>query len=90
MSGISSIYFRDEEKYLSEVEESEKIYKEIIAPYKGRLEIWYSQNENLKKYFLTIITTIIAILSDDQDILFKIFPNLPTPDKSLTLAKENE
>ena len=90
LSGIGSIYFRDEEKYLIEVEESEKIYKEIIAPYKGRLEIWYSQNENLKNYFLAIITTIIAILSDDQDILFKIFPNLPTPDKSLTLAKENE
>ena len=90
MSGIGSIYFRDEEKYLTEVEESEKIYKEIIAPYKGRLEIWYSQNENLKNYFLAIFTTIIAILIGNQDILFKIFPNLPTPDKSLTLTKENE
>ena len=57
---------------------------------KEGLKYGIHKNENLKNYFLAIITTIIAILSDDQDILFKIFPNLPTPDKSLTLAKENE
>ena len=51
LSGIGSIYFRNEEDYLTTSEDPEEIYKNIIAPYKGKLEIWYSENVNLKLFF---------------------------------------
>ena len=90
LSGIGSIYFRNEEDYLTTSEDPEEIYKNIIAPYKGKLEIWYSENVNLKNYFLAIFTTIIAIIFNNQNIVFKIFPNLPIPNDDLTFTEKDE
>ena len=90
LSGIGSIYFRNEEDYLTTSGDPEEIYKNVIAPYKGKLEIWYSKNANLKNYFLAIFTTIIAIIFNDQNIIFKIFPYLPRPNHELTFTEKNE
>ncbi len=90
LSGIGSIYFRNEEDYLTTSEDPEEIYKNIIAPYKGKLEIWYSENVNLKNYLLAIFATIIAIIFNNQNIIFKIFPNLPIPNDDLTFTEKDE
>tara|TARA_B100000989_G_scaffold151108_1_gene112665 strand:- start:989 stop:1663 length:675 start_codon:yes stop_codon:yes gene_type:complete len=83
LSGIGSIFFKNEENYLNGQENSEKIYKNYISPYKGKLEIWYSDNINLKNYFFIIFTTIITLLIKKDNLIFKIFPDLPHPDESL-------
>ena len=45
LTGIGSIVFRDEERILTESKLSpHKCYKEIILPYKGKLEMWYQNN----------------------------------------------
>ncbi len=59
LTGIGSIVFRDEERLISEVcdEDPHEFYKRIIAPYKGKLEMWYQNNRSflidLKLIFLT-------------------------------------
>jgi hypothetical protein len=62
-----------------------EIYDEIIAPYKGDLEIWYTENNNLLNYFVLIISTIVAVIFGTTKFLNYLFPNLPVPSKQ---AKE--
>ena len=45
ITGIGSIIFRNEDKILSHSSISPSVlYKELIAPYKGQLELWYLEN----------------------------------------------
>lgn len=59
ITGVGSIIFRDEESFLSSSSEDPHVfYTRIIAPYKGKLEIWYQDNQSifldLKIIFLTV------------------------------------
>lgn len=60
LTGIGSVVFRDEEKLISSngTKNPHKYYKEVIAPYKGQLEMWYIENKSfivdLKLIFLTL------------------------------------
>ena len=45
ITGIGSIVFRDEEKWISAYNGDKHVfYKKYIAPYKGELELWYQKN----------------------------------------------
>lgn len=79
LSGIGSIFFRDEEKYLDGKVNPVEFYKNIIAPYKAELEVWYVNNRNLKLYFLLIILTIYTVFFNNKKYIFYLFENLPTP-----------
>ena len=48
LTGIGSIIFRDEESLISAIknEDPHDFYKRIIAPYKGKLEMWYQENKS--------------------------------------------
>ncbi|HIM94209.1 MAG TPA: sugar transferase, partial [Campylobacterales bacterium] len=43
LSGIGSIFFRDEEEMMerANVEDKKRFYIESISPYKGKIEAWY-------------------------------------------------
>lgn len=78
ITGIGSIIFRDEEKYLSAPGVNPKeIYKEKIAPYKGALEIWYQNNASLWLDTKLILLTVWVILSPETDLPHKWFRDLP-------------
>jgi len=80
LTGIGSIVFRDEEKFLSGHDDPNEFYREIIIPYKSSLEIWYVQNRSLIIYFKVILATALAILfpsKDWQDFFFKGLPKPP-------------
>jgi lipopolysaccharide/colanic/teichoic acid biosynthesis glycosyltransferase len=47
LSGLGPIVFRDEENILAEKEESVEFYDNIIAPYKGKVEAWYVENQTI-------------------------------------------
>jgi lipopolysaccharide/colanic/teichoic acid biosynthesis glycosyltransferase len=79
LSGVGSIFFRDEEEYLNGKRDPVKFYKEIITTYKAELEIWYVKNKNLKLYFLLIFLTIYIIFLNKKNCIFYIFKNLPNP-----------
>ena len=48
LTGIGSIIFRDEESIISSVRELDPhdYYENVIAPYKGEIEIWYQNNQS--------------------------------------------
>ena len=84
MTGIGSIFFRDEEKIISDSKMNpEECYNKIVAPYKGALEKWY----NLKKSFLLDLTLIFLtagiILFPSLDLTSIIFKDLPKFEVSL-------
>ena len=79
LSGIGSIVFRDEEKLINNPLVAKEVYHNEIAPYKGTLEMWYSENNNLTTYFKLIFLTILVIITSDSKVVWKLLPNLPEP-----------
>ncbi len=78
ITGIGSIVFRDEEKIISDSELSPReCYVQLIAPYKGELEIWYQKNRSLYTDFMIIFLTAWAILFSKSELHFKVFKDLP-------------
>ena len=78
LSGLGSIYFRNEEELLDSSVNAIDYYVEVIAPAKANLEVWFSQNNTLQNYFKLIIATVIIILFPRVDILKLFFKDLPT------------
>lgn len=86
LTSIGSIIFRDEETIMSQSEMGyEESYKNLIAPYKGELELWYVKNKSLSLYFVLIFLTIWVVLSPKSLIAWKLFKDLPEPPENLNL-----
>ena len=80
LTGLGSIVFRDEEKIISENYDKidpHKYYREIIAPYKGELEIYYQRNQSLLLDFKIVFMTAWVILFPESRLYVKWFKNLP-------------
>lgn len=82
LSGIGSIIFRDEEEIMHHAEDPITFYDQIISPYKGAVEQWYIEHQNLKTYFLLILTTVWVLLFPKSRIEWKLF-DLPAPPPEL-------
>jgi lipopolysaccharide/colanic/teichoic acid biosynthesis glycosyltransferase len=83
LSGVGSIIFRGEEDILSGANSSLDFYKNIIAPYKGELEIWFVKNYSLPTYFKAIIVTLVVVLLPSSRVAWKAFKGLPVPPAEL-------
>ena len=83
LSGIGSIFFRDEEDLLHEVANPTRFYDEVIAPYKGALEKWYVNNATLTNYFLVIFVTAWVVIFPKSRIAWNVFKGLPVPPAEL-------
>ena len=80
LTGIGSIVFRDEERYLDGHTDPKKFYREVIIPHKSNLELWYVANQSLTLYLLIIFATAWVIIFPKSTIaqtLFKDLPKLP-------------
>ena len=78
ITGVGSIIFRNEDKILSDPSVSPSIlYRELIAPYKGQLELWYLENQSFYVDFLLLILTVVAIFAPNNVLVYKVFPSLP-------------
>jgi lipopolysaccharide/colanic/teichoic acid biosynthesis glycosyltransferase len=78
ITGIGSIVFRDEEKIISESSLSPReVYEQLIAPYKGELELWYQKHLSLYTDVMIIFLTAWAIVFPHSDLHYKIFKDLP-------------
>ena len=64
LSGVGSIYFRNEEDFLTDKDMSEEFYKNYILPYKAELEIWFFHNKSIRTYFILIFITVFAIFTN--------------------------
>lgn len=80
LSGIGSIVFRDEESLLSVPgRDPERYYAEVIAPYKGELELWFIARRSLYLYLALIALTVWAIVWSKAVPYRSLLPDLPAP-----------
>lgn len=79
LSGIGSVVFRDEESIMEKSNMNYiECYKTRVAPYKGALECWYSNNQGLWTDFRIIFLTVWVILFSKSQLAYKLFKNLPS------------
>ncbi len=92
ITGIGSIIFRDEEKWISNSGIDPHEYdRKVIAPYKGELELWYQENMSFLTDAKLIFCTVWVILFPGSQMPYKIFAGLPGKPESLrTLNNENK
>ena len=78
LTGIGSIVFRDEETFVSAAKgDPHEYYQNMIAPYKGALEMWYQANCSLWTDLKIIFLTAWAIVFPKSEIIYKVFKDLP-------------
>ena len=77
LSGVGSIIFRNEEEIINSNNSPVRFYKDVISPYKGKLEKWYVENNNLVMYFSLIFITVLAVLFPKLNILRKVYKTIP-------------
>ena len=83
LTGIGSLIFRNEENMLTGQSNPNFFYDTTIMEYKGSLESWYSENQNIKYYFLIIILTFWSVIFPNTKIVWIFFPSIPKPSKKL-------
>ncbi len=80
LTGIGSIVFRDEEKIITENYDKKDphiYYKNVIAPYKGVLELYYQKNQSFILDLKIIFITAWVIIFPKSKIYNKLLDNLP-------------
>ena len=82
LTGIGSIIFRDEESIISAIkdEDPHEFYKRVIAPYKGKLEMWYQKKRTFLLDLQLIFLTAWVILLPNSKLYEKWFKDLPVCD----------
>ncbi len=83
LTGIGSIVFRDEERYLADRDEPMEFYREHIIPYKSDLELWFFENNTLSLYIKIILVTAWVIVFPSSKIVKRAFSSIPDLPKSL-------
>lgn len=79
ITGIGSVIFRDEEKYLSRPDiDPISCYETQIAPYKGALELWYQEHASLAVDFRIIFLTAWVIIFPESELPYRWFRDLPS------------
>ena len=77
LTGIGSIVFRDEERYLADRDDPMEFYREHIIPYKSDLELWFLENNTLWLYIKIIFVTAWAVVFPSTTIVDKAFDGIP-------------
>jgi len=83
LTGVGSIIFRDEEKFLEGKSNPQEFYEDCIIPYKNDLEIWFTQNSSLKTYFMIIFLTAWVIFFSSSRLPQKLLKGIPFPPTQL-------
>ena len=77
LTGVGSIIFRDEEKFLEGKSNPQEFYDDFIIPYKNDLEIWFTKNSSLKTYFMIIFLTAWVIFFSNSRLPYILLKGLP-------------
>ncbi len=78
ITGIGSVFFRDEESLISNSgRPPHEYYEQVIAPYKGALEMWYNAHQSFYTDFMIIFLTAWVIFFPKSKLMFTVFNNLP-------------
>lgn len=77
LTGIGSIIFRDEERFLDGRDDPVQFYDRHITPYKSELEVWFVQNNSLWLYIKIILITAWVVIRPSSTIVEKMFVGIP-------------
>ena len=77
LTGIGSIVFRDEERYLADRDEPMEFYRKHIIPYKSDLELWFVENNSLWLYVKIIFVTAWVVVFPSSTVMDKAFDGIP-------------
>ena len=79
LTGAGSIVYRDEEEIISSSDlPPAQCYRELIAPHKGELELWYQDHRSLLVDFQLLVLTLLAVfVPDTSSQLYRWFPAAP-------------
>ena len=69
ITDIASIVFSDEGEILSEHEDADKAYQQLIRPGKGALGLYYIKNQSFIFDIFLIFLTILAIISKQKALV---------------------
>ena len=83
LSGLGPIVFRDEETILSDGSKSVDFYDQVIAPYKGEVEAYYTDIIGIFSYFKIIFLTLWVVVFPKSNLVWKVFSSLPSPPAKL-------
>ena len=83
LTGVGSIIFRDEELYLTDIDDPIEFYRECIIPYKSEVEIWFVENNSLWLYAKVITITVWVVIFSKSNIADRAFSNLPRKPENL-------
>ena len=83
LTGIGSIVFRNEERYLADSDEPMEFYKKHIIPYKIDLELWFVENNSLWLYIKIIFVTAWVVVFPSSTIVDRAFDGIPSLPDSL-------
>lgn len=79
LSGVGSIVFRNEEDLLHGKDASIAFYREIVAPYKAALELWYIENKGVTLYLTLIFATVWTVVFPRSSFIWRLFKDIPRP-----------
>ena len=77
LSGIGSVIFRDEHEMTANQTDPDHFYDNVIMAYKGDLEIWYANNQNIYLYFILIGLTLWTVIFSSSNPVWFFFKGLP-------------
>lgn len=84
LSGLGSIVFRDEEEMMSNNIDADRLYDDVIMPYKGALECWYVKHAGVVTYLKLILLTTWVVLTPKSVAIHTFFKHLPQPPEALS------
>ena len=90
LTGIGSVVFRDEESELHGTASTHEYVRNVVAPYKGALEVWYDRRKSLWVDLRIIMLTAIAICWPGNTLHFAWFPDLPRRETSKPCATPHQ
>lgn len=87
LTGIGSLIFRDEEAIIARAQEQgrdlRECYKDDIMPYKGAVEVWYTENQSLWTDIKILVGTVFVVLRPGWIGFMKWFSGLPSPESPI-------
>lgn len=90
LSGIGSVIFRDEEDILKGSDDPKDFHRNVITPYKARLEAWFVSHRSTGLYLLLILLTIWVVWFPRSKAVWRLFPTLPEPPQELAFLKASK
>ncbi|MEM6318684.1 MAG: sugar transferase [Bacteroidota bacterium] len=89
ITGIGSVVFRDEAQLISQVKDDGKdagdFKSKVIFDYKGRLEMWYNQNQSFWVDVKILLLTAWTLVFPSSQLAFRLFKDLPEQTNALKI-----